>query len=67
MGYRVLILDEVFPWRRALGRQIAWLLALKAVALLILWLLFFSAAQHAPVTPSSSAQHLAVDPQGAPR
>jgi hypothetical protein len=67
MRYKADLQDEVLPWRRALGRRIAGVLALKAVALLILWALFFSPAQRVPVTPATSAQHLAVEPQGAPR
>jgi len=51
--------------RRTLGRNIAWLLALKVGALVILWSLFFSPAHRAPVTPAASAQHLAVEPAGA--
>ncbi len=52
-------------WRIQLGRKIAWLLAIKFVALLILWTLFFSPGQRVDVSPAGSAQHLAVDPQSA--
>jgi hypothetical protein len=48
-------------WRAALRRNIAWLLALKLVALLILWTLFFSPAQRVAVSPERSAEHLALD------
>jgi len=30
------------PWQRALRRELGWLLAVKFVALLLLWWLFFS-------------------------
>ena len=51
-------------WRIRLGRKIAWLLALKFVTLLVLWALFFSPGQRVEVSPASSAEHLALDPEG---
>ena len=53
---------EHTAWHVALRRKIVWLLALKFVALLILWTLFFSPAHRFDVTPARSAQHLALDP-----
>jgi hypothetical protein len=54
---------ETKAWRIRLGRKIAWLLAIKFVALVILWALFFSPAQRLEVSPARSAEHLALDPQ----
>ncbi|HZF25574.1 MAG TPA: hypothetical protein VEZ88_04885 [Steroidobacteraceae bacterium] len=62
MRYKAYELRDGPPWRRTLGRKIAWLLGFKLLALLILWSLFFSPAQRVPVTPSISAQHLAAEP-----
>jgi len=55
---------EAQAWHIRLGRKIAWLLAIKFVALMILWALFFSPAQRVDVSPDRSAEHLALDPQG---
>ena len=56
-------LCEGHAWRIRLGRKIAWLLAIKFVALVILWALFFSPAQRVEVSPARSAEHLALDRQ----
>jgi hypothetical protein len=52
-------------WRIQLARKIAWLLAIKFVALLMLWALFFSPTQRVDVSPVRNAEHLALDPQSA--
>jgi hypothetical protein len=52
---------EHTPWHVALRRKVVWLLALKFVALVILWALFFSPAHRFDVTPGRSAEHLALD------
>ena len=54
---------EAKAWHIRLGRKIAWLLAIKFVALVILWALFFSPARRLEVSPARSAEHLALDPQ----
>jgi hypothetical protein len=51
-------------WRIRLGRKITWLLALKFVTLLVLWALFFSPGHRVNVSPTSSAEHLSLDPKG---
>jgi hypothetical protein len=56
-------INERYSWRIRLARKIVWLLAIKFVALLILWALFFSPTQRVDVSPVRSAEHLALDPQ----
>jgi hypothetical protein len=48
-------------WQAALRRRIRWTLLLKLVALLALWLLFFSPAHRIPVTPDAVEAHFSVD------
>jgi hypothetical protein len=55
------VTGEHTPWHVALRRKVVWLLALKFVALVILWALFFSPAHRFDVTPGRSAEHLALD------
>lgn len=45
--------------RRGLGRDLAWLLAIKLVALGLLWLLFFSPAHQPPVDAAAATRQLA--------
>jgi hypothetical protein len=45
---------------RLLGRELAWLLAVKFAALGLLWLLFFSATHRPAVDASAASRQLAV-------
>ena len=47
-------------WRRLLRRDIAWLLAFKLAALVVLWVLFFSADDRPPADDAAVAARLAV-------
>jgi hypothetical protein len=48
-------------WQAGLRRRISWTLLLKLLALLVLWLLFFSPAHRIPVTPDAVEALLSVD------
>lgn len=48
-------------WQASLRRRISWTLLLKLLALLALWLLFFSPAHRTPVTPDAVEALLSVD------
>jgi hypothetical protein len=50
-------------WRAALRRDLALLLLFKAIALVLLWWLFFSPAHRAAVDPAATGRHLGI---GAP-
>lgn len=50
--------DEATRWRGRLRRDVAVLLALKVVALALLWALFFSPATRAPVEGASAERQL---------
>jgi hypothetical protein len=50
-------------WRAALRRDVSLLLLFKALALALLWWLFFSPAHRVTVDPASTGRHLAL---GAP-
>ncbi|HLY53864.1 MAG TPA: hypothetical protein VKQ31_12680 [Steroidobacteraceae bacterium] len=54
------------PWRGALRRHLAWLLAVKFALLALLWALFFSSTHRAAVDARSAGQHLAPAAQAAP-
>ncbi|HYL03181.1 MAG TPA: hypothetical protein VEU54_07155 [Steroidobacteraceae bacterium] len=45
--------------RRLLGRELGWILAAKAAALALLWLLFFSGTHRLRVDAASAARQLA--------
>jgi len=45
--------------RRGLGRDLAWLLAMKLAALGLLWLLFFSPAHQPSVDAAAATRQLA--------
>jgi hypothetical protein len=47
-------------WRRALRRELGWLLAAKLIALLLLWWLFFSPAHRVVVDVSAAMRQLGV-------
>jgi type II secretory pathway component PulM len=47
-------------WRHVLRRELTWLLALKAAALILLWWLFFSPAHRTPVDAAAALRRLAV-------
>jgi hypothetical protein len=49
-------------WRRALRRELAWLMTLKVAALALLWWLFFSASHHSPVDGEAASRRFAVTP-----
>jgi hypothetical protein len=53
-------------WRRRLGREVAGLIALKLVALALLWWLFFSPAHRTVVDADAAGRRLGV-PQAAAR
>jgi len=52
-------------WRRALRRELAWLMTLKVAALALLWWLFFSPSQHSPVDGEAASRRFAVTPSAA--
>jgi hypothetical protein len=47
-------------WRAALRRDVSLLLLFKAIALALLWWLFFSPAHRAAVDPAAIGRHLAL-------
>ena len=51
---------EQTPWRRRLRRELAGLIALKLVALALLWWLFFSPAHHTVVDADAAGRRLGV-------
>ena len=51
--------------RRALGRDLAWLMVVKLVALALLWWLFFSPAHRTPVDGAAAGHQLGVEPRAA--
>jgi hypothetical protein len=53
---------RLLGWRTALGRELSVLLLLKAVALALLWWLFFSPAHRTPVDSAAAGRQLAVTP-----
>ena len=48
------------PWRRRLSRELAGLIALKLVALALLWWLFFSPAHRTVVDADAAGRRLGV-------
>jgi hypothetical protein len=52
-------------WRRALGRDLTWLMVVKLAALALLWWLFFSPAHHTPVDGAAAGRQLGVEPRAA--
>jgi hypothetical protein len=48
------------PWRAALRRDVTALLILKLLALMLLWLLFFSPAHRTPIDAGAIGRRLAV-------
>ena len=54
------------PWRGALRRHLAWLLAVKFAVLTLLWALFFSSTHRTAVDARAAGQHLVVAPQPGP-
>ena len=48
-------------WRAALRRDVSLLLLFKALALGLLWWLFFSPAHRTAVDPASTGRHLALE------
>jgi uncharacterized membrane protein len=53
-------------WRRRLGRELAGLIALKLVALALLWWLFFSPAHRAAVDADAAGRRFGVSEAPAP-
>ncbi len=49
-------------WRRAMGRELTWLLAVKFAALVCLWLLFFSPGHRQPADADATSRRLAIAP-----
>jgi len=49
-------------WRRTMGRELGWLLAVKFAALVFLWLLFFSPGHRQPVDANATSRRLSVTP-----
>jgi hypothetical protein len=47
-------------WRRALRRELGWLLAAKLIALLLLWWLFFSPTHRVVVDAAATMRQLGV-------
>ena len=56
---------EQTPWRRRLRRELAGLIALKLVALALLWWLFFSPAHHTVVDADATGRRFGVAPAAA--
>lgn len=50
-------------WRRATGREVGVLVALKLIALALLWWLFFSPAHRTPVDGAATGRQLGVEPR----
>jgi hypothetical protein len=48
-------------WRRSLGRAIAGVLALKLLALLVIWALAFSPSRMPNVSPASMSRQLGLE------
>ena len=48
-------------WRAALRRDVSLLLLFKAIALALLWWLFFSPAHRPIVDPAATGRHLALE------
>jgi hypothetical protein len=48
-------------WRAALRRDLVLLLLFKAIALAVLWWLFFSPAHRAAVDPAATGRHLGLE------
>jgi len=49
-------------WRRTMGRELGWLLAVKFAALVFLWLLFFSPGHRQPVDANATSRRLSITP-----
>jgi len=49
-------------WRRTMGREIGWLLAVKFAALVFLWVLFFSPGHRQPVDADATSRRLSITP-----
>jgi len=49
-------------WRRAMGRELGWLLAVKFAVLVFLWLLFFSPGHRQPVDANATSRRLSITP-----
>lgn len=47
-------------WSRALGREVAWVLALKFAVLALLWILFFSPSHRHAVDGESASRQFGV-------
>jgi hypothetical protein len=52
-------------WRRRLGREVAGLIALKLLALALLWWLFFSPGHRTVVDADAAGRRLGVPPAAA--
>jgi hypothetical protein len=48
------------PWRRALRRELAWILVLKFAALALLWALFFRGPHHSLPDAQALSERFAV-------
>ena len=57
---------QALPWRRALRRELAWILLLKFAALTLLWLLFFRGADRSGADAAALAQRLKLPPTAQP-
>jgi hypothetical protein len=53
-------------WRRALGRDLAWLMAVKLAALALLWWLFFSPAHRTAVDGAATGRQLGIESRALP-
>jgi type VI protein secretion system component VasF len=54
-------------WRRRIRREVVWLLAVKFVALLVLWYLFFGPAHRHAVDGEDTSRHLGMATRAAER
>jgi hypothetical protein len=53
-------------WRRRIRGELFWIFLAKLAALTLLWMLFFSATQHAPVDGESVSHQLGLSRSAAP-
>jgi len=49
-------------WRRPMGHELMWLLAIKFAALVCLWWLFFSPDHRQPADANATSRRLAIAP-----
>jgi hypothetical protein len=63
-GYSLQQRRGVSPPRRGIGRELAWLVLAKLVALALLWFLFFTPENRPHVNGAATSQRLGIDRTG---